>query len=102
MSQNNATGRAQGPAQKLIHDHVDRHHRISPPGELPGFAGWLRTQVLRQDLVGDLALEMIEDQEWPEDASLPALHFYLSMEPASIHEALDLAWFEWIVEGWSS
>jgi hypothetical protein len=101
----NATGRAQDPAQKLIHDRDDgdRRHRITLEGTgLGQFSDWLRLRAGRDDLVGDLARDVIEDEEWPEDASLPALHFYLYLEPASVHEALDLAWFEWMIQGWSS
>jgi hypothetical protein len=96
----NATGRAQGPAQKLIHDHDDgdRHQSSADGGVGPGFTTWLRTQAHRSGSVGSLATDMRGDGGWPELGTLAEYRAYLEQfyAPYYVLEALDVAWFEWI------
>jgi uncharacterized protein YozE (UPF0346 family) len=62
------------------------------------FTTWLLTQRERQDIVGHFAKEVAYDTTWPaDDTSRHRLHLYLNGEYAMdvVHEALDVAWYEW-------
>jgi hypothetical protein len=65
---------------------------------MSGFKTWLRTQARREDAVGDLARDAIQDRCWPRgSASLHHLDKHLEKHgaiPEAI-EALYVAFSEW-------
>jgi len=65
---------------------------------MSGFKAWLRTQARREDAVGDLARDAIQDRCWPRgSASLHHLEKHLEKHGAipEAMEALRLARTEW-------
>ena len=90
------------------HPNPDQHDEIhdqdstkSPASELPrpSFTFWLKAQRHRHDLVGHFATDVTHDPTWPAGTtSRHLLHAYLYQEHALdvVHEALDVAWYEWL------
>jgi len=62
-----------------------------------GFSGWLRAQVYRSDLVGELAQQVRRLDDWPTTGNLLAFRVYLARDAASFQaqRALRLAYMEW-------
>jgi hypothetical protein len=63
-----------------------------------GFKTWLRSQADRDDPVGDLARDALQDRDWPRGAARLATldeHLYELGAIRDAHVALWRAWAEW-------